>query len=143
MSTEDERREAGDCGLEGGMVEQAQIRMAAMRHAFESAEHLPGGVGGNFDCEGAIPKCREEVEALWLAVDDGCDVKLSQRLEAHFACCSSCNDHYEVEVRVRTLLWKKCRSEPCAPEGLKERLRDEIRNMLEISHPHLHAEPAE
>jgi mycothiol system anti-sigma-R factor len=111
-------------------MQRAQLE--EMRRAFDPE---PTETLTSFDCGGAIPKCRQEVEALWLVADGGCDIKLRERLEAHFEDCASCHNQYELEVRIKELLSKKCKSEPCAPEGLKEKLRGEIRNMLNLSHP--------
>ena len=120
-------------------IERAQLHV--MQRAFEPLDPGLAETLKSFDCGGAIPKCREEVEALWLVADGGCDIKLRERLEEHFANCSSCHAQYEVEIRIKELLSKKCKSEPCAPEGLKNKLRGEIRGMLSISHPRAEVAP--
>ncbi|ADG98649.1 anti-sigma factor [Segniliparus rotundus DSM 44985] len=125
-------------GPEPSALQRAQLE--EMQRAFEPIDPKLAETLTSFDCRGAIPKCREEVEALWLVADGGCDVKLRERLEAHFENCPSCHTQYELEVRIKELLSKKCKSEPCAPEGLKEKLRGEIRNMLNLSHPRVDSE---
>ncbi|MGL6236251.1 MAG: zf-HC2 domain-containing protein [Segniliparus sp.] len=137
MSSRDEESEVS--GLDITAIERAQLR--AMQRAFEPLDTKLAETLKSFDCGGAIPKCREEVEALWIVADGGCDIKLRERLEAHFSNCSSCHAQYEVEIRIKELLSKKCKSEPCAPEGLKDKLRGEIRDMLSISHPRVEAAP--
>lgn len=136
MSRDDEPQIVG---VEITAVERAQLHV--MQRAFEPLEPHLVEILQSFDCRGAIPKCREEVEALWLIADGGCDIKLRERLEAHFENCASCHIQYEVEIRIKELLSKKCKSEPCAPEGLKDKLRDEIRGMLKISHPRAEVAP--
>ncbi|EFV13035.2 mycothiol system anti-sigma-R factor [Segniliparus rugosus] len=137
MSADDESGRVSEVSVSA--VELAQLQ--EMRRAFEPVDPKLAEILQSFDCDGAIPKCREEVEALWLVADGGCDVKLRARLEAHFERCSSCHAQYEVEIRIKELLSKKCKSEPCAPEGLKDKLRGEIRNMLNVSHPRVEARP--
>ena len=83
-------------------------------------EHCP-----NDDSHGG-GGCAEVIAEVWTLLDGECTPETRQRLRQHLEACPECFQHYGVEERIKALIAVKCTGEK-APEGLRERLRLEIR----------------
>ena len=75
------------------------------------------------DCSGVLAD-------IFLLLDNECDAGARERLQCHLENCSSCFEHYEVQRQMKALLQRKCGE--AAPEGLRERLRLEIRRTVVV-----------
>ena len=71
-------------------------------------------------------ECAEVIAEVWTLLDGECTPQDRERLRQHLEACPGCFKHYGLEERIKALIATKCRGEK-APEGLKERLRLEIR----------------
>jgi anti-sigma factor (TIGR02949 family) len=78
-------------------------------------EHSHGSMG-----------CAEVIAEVWTLLDGECTQETRERLRRHLEACPECFKHYGMEERIKTLIAAKCSGEK-APEGLRERLRLEIR----------------
>ena len=78
-------------------------------------EHSHGSMG----CEAVIAE-------VWTLLDGECTQEIRERLRQHLEACPECFQHYGIEERIKALIATKCSGEK-APEGLRERLRLEIR----------------
>ena len=72
--------------------------------------------------------CSAVLADIYLLLDNECDTGARDRLQGHITGCSSCLEHYEVQDQLKALLRRKCGE--AAPEGLRERLRVEIRRTV-------------
>ena len=79
----------------------------------------------NDDSHGGVG-CAEVIAEVWTLLDGECTPETRQRLRQHLEACPECFQHYGVEERIKALIAIKCTGEK-APEGLRERLRLEIR----------------
>ncbi|MGO9158675.1 mycothiol system anti-sigma-R factor [Mycobacterium sp.] len=79
----------------------------------------------NDDAHGYIG-CAQVIAEVWTLLDGECTPENREKLRQHLEACPGCFKHYGLEERIKTLIASKCRGEK-APEGLKERLRLEIR----------------
>ncbi len=70
--------------------------------------------------------CAQVIAEVWTLLDGECTPQAREQLLAHLELCPGCFEHVGLEKRIKGLLATKCQSEK-APEGLKERLRLEIR----------------
>jgi anti-sigma factor (TIGR02949 family) len=70
--------------------------------------------------------CAEVIAEVWTLLDGECTPESKERLRQHLEACPGCFQHYGIEERLKALIATKCTGEK-APEGLKERLRLEIR----------------
>ncbi|OBG43411.1 mycothiol system anti-sigma-R factor [Mycobacterium alsense] len=70
--------------------------------------------------------CAEVIAEVWTLLDGECTPETRERLRQHLEACPGCFQHYGIEERLKALIATKCKGER-APEGLKERLRLEIR----------------
>jgi anti-sigma factor (TIGR02949 family) len=70
--------------------------------------------------------CAEVIAEVWTLLDGECTPEAKERLRQHLEACPGCFQHYGIEERLKALIATKCTGEK-APEGLKERLRLEIR----------------
>lgn len=70
--------------------------------------------------------CAQVIAEVWTLLDGECTPQAREQLLAHLELCPGCFEHFGLEKRIKGLLATKCQSEK-APEGLKERLRLEIR----------------
>ena len=77
--------------------------------------HSHGGLG-----------CAQVIAEVWTLLDGECTPEAKERLRQHLEECPGCFKHYGIEERIKALIATKCKGER-APEGLKERLRLEIR----------------
>ncbi|MDR2280196.1 MAG: mycothiol system anti-sigma-R factor, partial [Gordonia sp. (in: high G+C Gram-positive bacteria)] len=70
--------------------------------------------------------CSAVVADIWLLLDNECDAGARERLQGHLDGCPSCFEHFGVQRQLKALVNRKCGGDS-APEGLRERLRMEIR----------------
>ena len=73
--------------------------------------------------------CSEVLEEVWLFLDHECDQGRRELLEKHLDECSPCLEQFGIEEHLKVLLRSKCGGEH-APDGLKQRLRDKIRETV-------------
>jgi mycothiol system anti-sigma-R factor len=73
--------------------------------------------------------CSEVLAEVWLFLDHECDQTRRQLLEIHLDECSPCLEQYGIEEHLKILLARKCGGEH-APDALKERLRESIRQTV-------------
>lgn len=81
------------------------------------------------DLEFAQLDCSAVIADVWLLLDNECDDGARTRLREHLDSCPSCLAHYGIESQLKTLINRKCGGDQ-APEGLRERLRVEIRKTV-------------
>lgn len=74
--------------------------------------------------------CSAVLADIFLLLDNECDLDAQARLRGHIDACPSCLEHYEVQHQLKALLRRKCSE--AAPEGLRERLRVEIRRTVVV-----------
>ena len=72
------------------------------------------------------PECASVMAEVWTLLDGECTPEARERLRQHLEECPGCFKHYGIEERIKALIASKCKGER-APEGLRERLRLEIR----------------
>jgi mycothiol system anti-sigma-R factor len=72
------------------------------------------------------PDCAEVIAEVWSLLDGECTPETRDRLRQHLEDCPPCLQFYGLEERIKGLIGSKCGGER-APEGLRERLRVEIR----------------
>ncbi|MDY6811816.1 mycothiol system anti-sigma-R factor [Gordonia sp. HNM0687] len=84
---------------------------------------------GDMDPEFVELDCSAVIADVWLLLDDECDTDARSRLQEHLDNCPSCFAHYGIEQQMKTLVNRKCGGDH-APEGLRERLRVEIRRTV-------------
>ncbi|OBJ69245.1 mycothiol system anti-sigma-R factor [Mycobacterium sp. 1274756.6] len=70
--------------------------------------------------------CAEVMAEVWTLLDGECTAESRDRLRQHLENCPGCLREYGVEERIKVLIATKCSGEK-APQGLRERLRVEIR----------------
>jgi anti-sigma factor (TIGR02949 family) len=70
--------------------------------------------------------CAQVIAEVWTLLDGECTPETKEKLRQHLEACPGCFKHYGLEERIKGLIAAKCRGER-APEGLRERLRLEIR----------------
>ncbi|SOJ53829.1 Anti-sigma factor RshA [Mycobacterium simulans] len=70
--------------------------------------------------------CEQVIAEVWTLLDGECTPETRERLRRHLEACPGCLKHYGLEERIKALIATKCQGEK-APEGLRERLRMEIR----------------
>jgi anti-sigma factor (TIGR02949 family) len=70
--------------------------------------------------------CAEVIAEVWTLLDGECTPEAREKLRQHLEACPGCFQHYGLEERIKSLIATKCKGEK-APEGLRERLRMEIR----------------
>ena len=71
-------------------------------------------------------ECAEVIAEVWTLLDGECTAETRAKLSQHLKACPGCLKHYGLEERIKTLIASKCSGDR-APEGLRERLRLEIR----------------
>ena len=89
----------------------------------------PNPGSGADDPEFTQLDCSAVLADVWLLLDNECDNGARSRLQGHLDNCPSCFSHYGIEQQLKTLINRKCGNEQ-APEGLRERLRIEIRKTV-------------
>jgi mycothiol system anti-sigma-R factor len=73
--------------------------------------------------------CSEVLAEVWLFLDHECDQRRRELLEKHLDECSPCLEQFGIDEHLKVLLARKCGGEH-APDGLKQRLRDQIRKTV-------------
>ncbi len=73
--------------------------------------------------------CAEVLAQVWLFLDQECDADRRALLARHLEECGSCLAEYGIDEQLKALLARKCGGEH-APDGLKDRLRDQIRSAV-------------
>lgn len=81
------------------------------------------------DLEFSQLDCSAVIADVWLLLDNECDPDARSRLQAHLDSCPSCFAHYGIEQQLKLLINRKCGGDQ-APEGLRDRLRIEIRKTV-------------
>ncbi|WP_144205753.1 mycothiol system anti-sigma-R factor [Mycobacterium tilburgii] len=71
-------------------------------------------------------ECAELITEVWTLLDGDCTPKKREKLKRHLDECPPCLRLFGLEEQFKALLATKCSCEK-APEGLRERLRLEIR----------------
>ncbi|MFT4088119.1 MAG: mycothiol system anti-sigma-R factor [Gordonia sp. (in: high G+C Gram-positive bacteria)] len=92
-----------------------------------SEAKVPGDDGTPYELD-----CSAVIADIWLLLDNECDAGARSRLQAHVDSCPSCLQHYGIQRQLKELIGRKCGGES-APEGLRERLRTEIRRSVTIT----------
>ncbi|OBK29426.1 mycothiol system anti-sigma-R factor [Mycobacterium asiaticum] len=82
-----------------------------------------GSCSGNHDSHLG---CAQVIAQIWTLLDGECQPDEREILKRHLEACPGCFQHYGLEERIKELIFTKCSGEK-APEGLRERLRLEIR----------------
>jgi mycothiol system anti-sigma-R factor len=79
---------------------------------------------------GAEPRtkaeCAELIAEVWTLLDGECTPETRQKLKQHLDECPPCLRIFGIEEQFKALIATKCSGDK-APEGLRERLRLEIR----------------
>lgn len=70
--------------------------------------------------------CSEVLAEVWLFLDQECDGERRALLSKHLDECGPCLAEYGLDEKLKKLLATKCGGEH-APDGLKDRLRKQIR----------------
>ena len=73
--------------------------------------------------------CDEVLAEVWLFLDHECDQSRRELLRQHLDECHPCLAAYGIEEKLKELLARKCGGEQ-APNGLRARLRDQIRTAV-------------
>lgn len=91
-----------------------------------SAEQEPGG---RHPLAGDRTGCGEVLAEVWLFLDQECDPDRRRALQRHLDECAPCLAEYGIDEQLKALLARKCGGE-AAPEGLRDRLRAQIRSAV-------------
>jgi anti-sigma factor (TIGR02949 family) len=89
-------------------------------------EFVSGSGPDGADDAGVKADCAEVIAEVWRLLDGECTAETRQKLRQHLEECPGCLGRYGIEERIKALIATKCRGDK-APEGLRERLRLEIR----------------
>jgi mycothiol system anti-sigma-R factor len=73
--------------------------------------------------------CSEVLAEVWLFLDGECDQSRKKLLVQHLDECGPCLAEYGIDEKLKALLARKCGGEQ-APDGLKDRLRHQIRTLV-------------
>ena len=73
--------------------------------------------------------CSAVIADIWLILDNECDASSRARLQHHLDTCPPCLEYYGLEEKIKALLARKCGGDR-APEGLRDRLKMEIRRSM-------------
>lgn len=73
--------------------------------------------------------CSEVLAEVWLFLDGECCGERREVLARHLEECDPCLAEYGIDEQLKALLARKCGGEQ-APDRLKERLRQKIRNAV-------------
>ncbi|MBW0017662.1 MAG: mycothiol system anti-sigma-R factor [Mycobacterium sp.] len=82
--------------------------------------------GGDSHEAHAYIDCTQVISEVWTLLDGECTPEAKEQLRRHLEACPGCFKHYGIEERIKALIANKCSGEK-APQGLRERLRLEIR----------------
>ncbi len=78
--------------------------------------------------------CREVLAQLWLFLDNECDHERRDLLRRHLEDCGPCLEEFGLEGHLKALLARKCGGDH-APDALKQRLRQSIREIMMRQEP--------
>ena len=73
--------------------------------------------------------CRQVLQEVYLYLDMECDPDRRARIRGHLDECSPCLREYGIEREIKALV-ARCCSQETAPEGLRERLRAKLRDIV-------------
>ncbi len=73
--------------------------------------------------------CGQVLAELWLFLDNECDRERRELLRRHLDECGPCLEEFGLEEHLKALLARKCGGDH-APDALKQRLRDSIREIM-------------
>jgi mycothiol system anti-sigma-R factor len=73
--------------------------------------------------------CREVLAELWLLLDNECNHERRELLRRHLDECGPCLEEFGLEEHLKALLARKCGGDH-APDGLKQKLRQSIREIM-------------
>ncbi|MGH3978396.1 MAG: mycothiol system anti-sigma-R factor [Pseudonocardiaceae bacterium] len=73
--------------------------------------------------------CGEVLAEVWMFLDNECDPERRELLQRHLDECGPCLEEFGLDEHLKTLLARKCGGEH-APDGLRQRLRESIREIL-------------
>ena len=73
--------------------------------------------------------CRHVLAELWLLLDNECNHERRELLRRHLNECGPCLEEFGLEEHLKALLARKCGGDH-APDALKQRLRDSIREIM-------------
>ncbi|MGH3873225.1 MAG: mycothiol system anti-sigma-R factor [Pseudonocardiaceae bacterium] len=73
--------------------------------------------------------CSEVLAELWLFLDNECDRERRRLLQRHLDECGPCLAEFGLDEHLKTLLARKCGGDH-APDALKQRLRQSIRDIM-------------
>ena len=76
--------------------------------------------------------CDEVLEDVYLYLDAECDEVDKARIKQHLHECMPCLQEYGIEQEVKALVHRCCGDE-VAPDGLRERLRAKLRDVVVTS----------
>jgi mycothiol system anti-sigma-R factor len=71
-------------------------------------------------------ECAELIDEVWMLLDGECTPEKQQKLQKHLDECPPCLRFFGIEEQFKALIATKCSGDK-APQGLRERLRLEIR----------------
>ncbi|MGW5270440.1 mycothiol system anti-sigma-R factor [Rhodococcoides kroppenstedtii] len=75
--------------------------------------------------------CSAVLADVWVMLDNECDEASRQRVQKHLDSCGSCLAQYGIEEKIKSLVGRKCGGDR-APDGLRERLKIEIRRTVTV-----------
>jgi len=75
--------------------------------------------------------CSAVMADIWLMLDGECAPDARARLQQHLDSCQPCLAHYGIESELKALIGRKCGGD-AAPDGLRDRLRIQIRQQTTI-----------
>ncbi|MBY6365923.1 mycothiol system anti-sigma-R factor [Rhodococcoides corynebacterioides] len=78
----------------------------------------------DLDCSGVLAD-------VWVMLDNECDEASRARVQRHLDSCGSCLAQYGLEEKIKSLVGRKCGGDR-APDGLRERLKIEIRRSVTV-----------
>ncbi|MFM9377374.1 mycothiol system anti-sigma-R factor [Gordonia sp. VNK21] len=102
-----------------------------------TSEITPGGDDEEYQLD-----CSAVLADIWLLLDNECDQNARARLQSHVQGCPSCLEHYGIQRQLKELIGRKCGGD-AAPEGLRERLRVEIRRSVTVRQTTIRVQPQE
>ncbi|RRS02089.1 mycothiol system anti-sigma-R factor [Glycomyces terrestris] len=76
--------------------------------------------------------CREVLEEVYLYLDQECSEVRRDVIKDHLEDCSPCLSEYGIEQEVRTIVHRCCSNEK-APDDVKERLRQKLSAIEQVS----------
>ncbi|BAX91409.1 mycothiol system anti-sigma-R factor [Mycobacterium shigaense] len=90
------------------------------------SESSPADASGATSPQPTKAECAELMAEVWTLLDGECTPETRQKLKQHLDECPPCLRLFGIEEQFKALIATKCSGDK-APEGLRERLRLEIR----------------